>query len=114
VNLNNFNGLSLSRVTIYPWGIYLLRVSKFMTAKVEIYGTSFCRHCVDAKDFLQEKGFEYEEYLLDLMPHEKDVMIKRCGEKSIPQIFINGQHVGGMVELMELDSSGKLGKLLCI
>ncbi len=83
-----------------------------MRAKVEIYATSFCRHCMDARDFLQAKGIEYEEYLLDLMPLEKDVMIERCGQKSIPQIFINGQHIGGLTDLKELDSSGKLDKLL--
>jgi len=83
-----------------------------MTIKVEIYGTSFCHRCLDAKAFLQEKGIEYEEYLLDLMPLEKDTMIERCGQKSIPQIFINGQHIGGLVELNKLDSSGELDKLL--
>ena len=83
-----------------------------MTAKVEIYATSFCRHCMDAREFLQAKGVEYEEYLLDLMPLEKDAMIERCGQKSIPQIFINGQHIGGLTEQRELDSSGKLDKLL--
>ncbi len=83
-----------------------------MTAKVEMYATSFCRHCMDARDFLQAKGVEYEEYLLDLMPLEKDTMIERCGQKSIPQIFINGQHIGGLTDLKELDSSGKLDKLL--
>ena len=83
-----------------------------MTARIEIYATSFCRHCMDARDFLQAKDVEYEEYLLDLMPLEKDVMIERCGQKSIPQIFINGQHIGGLTDLRELDSSGKLDKLL--
>ena len=83
-----------------------------MTAKVEMYGTSFCRHCMDARNFLQAKGIEYDEYLLDLMPLEKESMIERCGQKSIPQIFINGQHIGGLTELRELDSSGKLDKLL--
>jgi glutaredoxin 3 len=83
-----------------------------MTANIEIYGSSFCRHCMDARDLLQAKGLEYEEYLLDLMPLEKDTMIKRCGQKSIPQIFINDQHIGGLTDLRELDSSGKLDKLL--
>ncbi len=83
-----------------------------MTAKIEIYATSFCRHCVDARELLQDLGVEYEEYLLDLMPHEKDVMIERSGNKSVPQIFINDQHIGGMDELKALDSSGKLEKLL--
>ncbi len=83
-----------------------------MTAKVEIYGTSFCRHCVDARDFLQEKGVEYEEYLLDLMPHEKEVMIERCGQSSVPQILINDQHIGGLSDLKALDDNGELDRLL--
>jgi len=67
---------------------------------------------MDARDFLQENDIEYDEYLLDLMPLEKDTMIKRCGQKSIPQIFINGEHIGGLSDLRELDSSGKLDRLL--
>ena len=83
-----------------------------MTAKVELYATSYCRHCVDARDFLQGKGVDYEEHLLDLMPLEKDVMIKRCGQKSVPQIFISGEHVGGLTDLRALESSGELDGLL--
>ena len=83
-----------------------------MTAKLEMYATSSCRHCMDAREFLETKGVEYEEYLLDLMPLEKNTMIERCGQKSIPQIFINDQHIGGISDLKELDSSGKLDKLL--
>lgn len=83
-----------------------------MTAKVEIYGTSFCRHCVDAREFLDSKGIDYEAHLLDLMPLEKDTMIERCGQKSIPQIFINDQHIGGLKELTDLDNSGQLDSLL--
>ena len=83
-----------------------------MTTKIEIYATSYCRHCMDARDFLQAKGIEYEEYLLDLMPLEKDTMIERCGQKSVPQIFINGEHIGGLTDLRALDSSGKLDKLI--
>jgi len=67
---------------------------------------------MDARDFMQEKGIEYEEYLLDLMPLEKDVMIERCSQKSVPQIFINDHHIGGLDDLKVLDSSGELHKLL--
>ena len=67
---------------------------------------------MDAREFLQTKGIDYEEYLLDLMPLEKEAMIERCGQKSVPQIFINDQHIGGLSDLRELDSSGKLDKLL--
>lgn len=83
-----------------------------MTAKVEMYATSFCRHCMDAREFLQAKGIDYEEYLLDLMPLEKNAMIERCSQKSVPQIFINSHHIGGLSDLKVLDSSGKLDKLL--
>ncbi|KAG1694662.1 Glutaredoxin 3 [Nymphon striatum] len=83
-----------------------------MTAKVEIYGTSFCRHCVDARAFLDAKGIEYESHLFDLMPLEKDTMIERCGQKSIPQIFINDKHIGGFDDLKALDSRGELDAML--
>ena len=83
-----------------------------MTVKVEMYGTSSCRHCMDAREFMQAKGIDYEEYLLDLMPLDKDKMIERCGQKSVPQIFINNHHIGGLDDLKVLDSSGKLDKLL--
>lgn len=83
-----------------------------MTSKVEMYATSFCRHCMDAREFLQTRDIEYEEYLLDLMPLEKDVMIERCGQKSVPQIFIDGQHIGGLSELRVLESNGDLPRLL--
>jgi len=83
-----------------------------MTAKVEMYATSYCRHCMDAREFMQAKGIDYEEYLLDLMPLEKDAMFERCGQKSVPQIFINSQHIGGLSDLLMLDSSSKLDTLL--
>lgn len=83
-----------------------------MTNKLEMYATSFCRHCMDARDFLASKDIEYDEYLLDLMPKEKDVMLERCGQKSLPQIFINNQHIGGLSDLRELDNQGKLNDLL--
>ena len=61
---------------------------------------------------MQAKGIDYDEYLLDLMPLEKNTMIERCGQKSVPQIFINSDHIGGLSDLMLLDSSGQLDKLL--
>lgn len=83
-----------------------------MSARVEMYATSFCRHCMDAREFLQAKGIDYEEYLLDLMPLEKDVMLQRCGQKSLPQIFIDDKHIGGLSDLRELDTNGQLDALL--
>jgi len=83
-----------------------------MTAKVEIYGTSNCRKCVDVRALLDGKNVEYSDYLIDLMPLEKGEMIRRSGLKYYPQIFINEKHIGGTEELLILDASGELDKLL--
>lgn len=83
-----------------------------MSAKVEIYGTSFCRHCKVARDLLDRKQVEYTDYLLDLMPLERDEMIRRCGVKKVPQIFINDRHVGSDEELLMLEANGELDALL--
>ena len=83
-----------------------------MAVKVEIYGTSNCKKCVDVRDLFDRKNVEYIDYLIDLMPLEKDEMIRRTGLKYYPQIFINDEHVGGEEELMELEADGELDKLL--
>lgn len=83
-----------------------------MTAKVEIYGTSNCKKCVNVRAFLDQKNVEYIDYLIDLMPLEKDEMIRRSGLKYYPQIFINDEHIGGEEELMVLEIDGKLEALL--
>lgn len=83
-----------------------------MTAKVEIYGTSFCRHCLAARELLSSKQIDYTEYLIDLMPLERDEMLRRCGRKKVPQILIDGVPIGGDEDLMALDASGELDRLL--
>jgi len=83
-----------------------------MTAKVEIYGTSFCRHCLAARELLDSKQIDYTEYLIDLMPLERAEMLRRCGRKKVPQILIDGVPIGGDEDLMVLDESGELDRLL--
>jgi glutaredoxin 3 len=83
-----------------------------MTAKVEIYGTSFCRHCLAARALLDSKQIDYTEYLIDLMPLERGEMLRRCGRKKVPQILINNVPIGGDEDLMMLDASGELNRLL--
>ncbi len=83
-----------------------------MPAKVEIYGTSYCRHCLAARELLDSKQIEYTEYLIDLMPLERAQMLLRCGRKKVPQILINNTPIGGDEELHELDASGELVRLL--
>lgn len=81
-------------------------------AQVEIYGTSFCRHCLAARALLDAKRIEYTEYLIDLMPLERSEMLRRCGRKKVPQILINDVPIGGDEDLMALDATGELDRLL--
>ena len=83
-----------------------------MTAQVEIYGTSFCRHCLAARELLKARQIDYTEYLIDLMPLERAEMLRRCGRKKVPQILINNVPIGGDEDLMALDASGELDRLL--
>jgi len=85
-----------------------------MTAKVEIYGTSFCRHCLAARALLDSRQIDYTEYLIDLMPFERAEMLRRCGRKKVPQILINSTPIGGDEDLMALDASGELDRLLSL
>lgn len=83
-----------------------------MTAHVEIYGTSFCRHCLAARKLLDSKQVDYTEYLIDLLPLERSEMLRRCGRKKVPQVLINNVPVGGDEDLMALDATGELDRLL--
>ena len=81
-------------------------------AKIEIYTTPFCGYCARAKGLLDRKGAAYEE--MDVMMDEKKraEMRERSKRSTVPQIFINGQHIGGSDELAELEQAGKLDALL--
>ncbi|MCB1877473.1 MAG: glutaredoxin [Chromatiales bacterium] len=83
-----------------------------MPAKVEIYGTSNCKKCVNVRELLDRRNVVYIDYLIDLMPLEKDEMIRRTGLKYYPQIFINDKHIGGEEELLTLEADGELDELL--
>jgi glutaredoxin 3 len=80
--------------------------------KIEIYTTPFCGYCARAKGLLDSKGAAYEE--MDVMMDEKKrgEMRERSKRSTVPQIFINGQHVGGSDELAALEQAGKLDPLL--
>jgi glutaredoxin 3 len=81
-------------------------------AKIEIYTTPFCGYCARAKGLLDKKGAAYEE--MDVMMDEKKraEMRERSKRSTVPQIFINGQHIGGSDELADLERAGKLDALL--
>ena len=81
-------------------------------AKIEIYTSPFCGYCARAKALLDSKGVAYDE--MDVMMDDKKraEMRERTNRTSVPQIFINGQHIGGSDELAALNSAGKLDPLL--
>ncbi|MBH8553982.1 glutaredoxin 3 [Nostocaceae cyanobacterium CENA357] len=84
-----------------------------MAAKVEIYTWRTCPFCIRAKGLLKQKGVEFTEYSVDGDEAARDKMAERSnGRRSVPQIFINDEHIGGCDDIHALDSQGKLDELL--
>jgi glutaredoxin 3 len=86
-----------------------------MTTKIEIYTWSTCPFCIRAKALLDKKGVDYTEYMIDGDEMARAQMAARAnGRRTLPQIFINDQHVGGCDELYRLNAQGQLDPLLQI
>jgi glutaredoxin 3 len=84
-------------------------------ARVEIYSSMFCGYCARAKALLARKGVAFEEIDVLEQPDRRPEMVERAGGRTtVPQIFIDGTHVGGSDDLAALDRQGKLDALLGI
>jgi len=82
-------------------------------ATVEIYTKASCGFCTRAKRMLDMKKVEYREIPVDRGGTPKDEMVQRAnGRTTVPQIFIDGRHVGGCDDLMALEYDGKLDAML--
>jgi len=82
-------------------------------SEVLMYCTAICPYCVRAEQLLQRKGVrEIEKIRVDLQPELRVAMMEKTGRRTVPQIYINGEHVGGYDELASLDHDGQLDKLL--
>ena len=82
-------------------------------SRIEIYSTASCPYCVAAKNLLKSKGLEWSEVRVDTDLAQRATMLARSsGARTVPQIFINDQHVGGYDDLVAADRSGKLAQLL--
>jgi glutaredoxin 3 len=80
---------------------------------VEIYTGNFCGYCTRAKRLLSQKGVNFIEYPVGRDPGKRAEMVQRSrGGRTVPQIFIDGRHVGGYDELYALDRAGKLDPIL--
>ena len=81
--------------------------------KVVIYTGDRCVHCVWAMDLLNRKNIKFTEYNIAKDLEKREEMLKKSnGAKTVPQIFIGEQHVGGNVELQTLEKEGKLDNIL--
>lgn len=82
-------------------------------AHVKIYSSDYCPYCQRAKALLRERGVaDWEEIVVDGKPDVRAAMAELVGRTSVPQIFINGQHVGGCDDLHALDARGGLLPML--
>lgn len=82
-------------------------------AEVEIYTWQTCPYCIRAKLLLWWKGVQFTEYKIDGNGAARVKMAERAnGRRTVPQIFINQQHIGGCDDLYQLDTEGKLDPLL--
>jgi glutaredoxin 3 len=81
--------------------------------RVIVYSQPFCGYCTAAKRLLQQKGVEITEVDVTAEAGRRAEMLERSGgRRTVPQIFIDGRHVGGYDDLSALDRSGELDRLL--
>jgi len=84
-----------------------------LSPKIEIYTTMFCPFCIRAKRLLDAKGVGYDETDVTTKLSLRRAMADRAGGRtSVPQIFIDGQHIGGWDELLALERAGQLDQML--
>lgn len=83
-----------------------------MKPDVLLYTTGWCPYCRRAKQLLKAKGVQWNELDIDANPVHRQAMTEASGRDTVPQIFINGTHVGGSDDLYELDAKGELDVLL--
>ena len=82
-------------------------------AHVLMYSTASCGFCVQAERLLARKGIaDIEKVRVDLEPARRVEMMQKTGRRTVPQIFIGDQHVGGSDDLLALEEAGKLDALL--
>ncbi len=83
-----------------------------MTAKVVIYSTASCPYCDRAKQLLTAKHVDFTEIRVDTNPELREEMVTKSGRRTVPQIFINDQPIGGFDDMAALEKQGKLTDLL--
>jgi glutaredoxin 3 len=77
-----------------------------------IYSTAICPYCVAAKNFFKARDLGFREVRIDMDPAARTEMLAKAQRTSVPQIFINGTHIGGFDDMVALDRAGGLTTLL--
>jgi glutaredoxin 3 len=83
-----------------------------VNASVTIYTTGYCGFCTRAKRLLSEKNVKYTEIDVEDRPDLRSWLVGASGQRTVPQVFINGKSVGGFSDISALDARGKLDELL--
>lgn len=83
-----------------------------MPAKIIIYTTNICPYCVRAKELFKRKGVHFTEISVENDEPLREELVARTGRRTVPQIFINDQSIGGCDDLYALDRAGQLDALL--
>ena len=76
--------------------------------KFTIYTTNWCAYCKAAKQLLSSRGFDFSEINLEEKGMDREDLYELTGERTVPQILMNGNPIGGFDDLQQLDASGKL------
>jgi glutaredoxin 3 len=79
---------------------------------IVMYTTDWCHYCERARKLLARKNVAFEEIDINATPGKRAEMQERSGRRTVPQIFIGDQHVGGSDDLQALEDAGKLDALL--
>jgi len=79
-----------------------------VTKLIKIYSTSWCPPCISAKRLLKERGLEYEEIDIEEKGWSRDDLFELTGGRTVPQIVIGDNPIGGYDDLVQLDQSGEL------
>lgn len=77
-----------------------------------MYTTTVCPYCIRAKMLLKKKGVEFDEVNVDGDAEKRSWLVERTGRRTVPQIFINDEPIGGFDDMHALDRSGELDKKL--
>jgi glutaredoxin 3 len=81
-------------------------------AEVKVYVTEYCPYCTRAKALLQRKGVPFEAIDVEDDPEKRAWLAKATGQRTVPQIFIDGRSIGGCDDMHALDRTGELDRLL--